>query len=100
MQKIRVKIRGYDFRVVDKATDKICKTVIETGAQVIGPIPLPNKRWKIAVHKSPHIDAKSKEHFGLTEHVRLVDIISINPNTIEAMAHLQVPAGVSIEIKN
>jgi small subunit ribosomal protein S10 len=100
MQKIRVKIRGFDFRVVDKATEKICRTVIDTGAQVVGPVPLPNKRWKIAVHKSPHIDAKSKEHFGLTEHVRLIDIIEINPSTIEAIAHLQVPAGVNIEIKN
>ncbi len=99
MQKIRVKIKGYDHRVVDKATDQICRTVIDTGAKVRGPVPLPNKRWKMAVHKSPHIDAKSKEHYGLTEHVRLIDILEPNANTIEALTHMQLPAGVDLTIR-
>ncbi len=99
MQKIRVKIKGYDHRVVDKATAQICRTVIETGAKIKGPVPLPNRNWKVAVHRGPHIDAKSKEHFGLTEHSRLLDIIDPNANTIDALTHIQLPAGVDIEIK-
>lgn len=98
-QKIRVKIIGFDHRVVDKATEQIVRTVIDTGAKVKGPVPLPNKNWKMAIHKSPHIDAKSKEHFGLTEHIRLIDIIEINPKTIESLTHMQLPAGVDIIIK-
>jgi len=97
--KIRVKIRGYDYRVVDKATQEICKSVIETGAKVRGPVPLPNRTWKMAVHRGPHIDAKSKEHFGLIEHLRLVDILEPNPKTIESLTHMQLPAGVDVEIK-
>lgn len=99
MQKIRVKIKGYDHRVVDKATDMICRVVTESGARVKGPIPLPSKNWKIAVHRGPHIDAKSKEHFGLREHIRLIDILDPNQNTIEALTNMQLPAGVGIEIK-
>ncbi len=99
MQKIRVKIIGYDHRVVDKATEDICRKVIDTGAKIKGPVPLPNKKWKIAVHKSPHIDAKSKEHFGLIEHVRLVDILEPNANTIETLTHMQLSAGVDVVIK-
>lgn len=99
MNKIRVKIKGYDHRVVDKATQQIVRTVTETGAQIRGPIPMPNKSWKIAIHRSPHIDAKSKEHFGITEHKRLLDILDANPSTIEALTHMQLPAGVDIVIE-
>lgn len=99
MQKIRVKIKGYDYRVVDKATTAICKSVIETGAKIKGPIPLPNKTWTVAIHRGPHIDAKSKEHFGIIEHSRLMDIMEPNAKTIEALTHMQLPAGVGIEIK-
>jgi small subunit ribosomal protein S10 len=98
MQKIRVRIKGFDYRVVDKATSQICKTVIDTGAKIRGPVPLPNKRWKVAIHKGPHIDAKSKEHFGLTEHSRLVDILDSNAKTIESLTHMQLPAGVDLKI--
>ena len=99
MQKIRVRIKGYDFRVVDKATSQICRSVIETGAKIRGPVPLPNKNWKMGVHRGPHIDAKSKEHFGITEHTRLIDILESNTKTIESLTHMQLPAGVHIEIK-
>lgn len=98
-QKIRAKIKGYDHRVLDKATDQIVNAVIDTGAKVKGPVPLPNKNWKMAIHKGPHIDAKSKEHYGLTEHTRLIDILDFNPKTIEILTHMQLPAGVGIEIK-
>ncbi len=100
MQKIRVKIKGYDHKVVDKATDQIVSAVLETGAKVRGPVPLPNKNWMMAIHKGPHIDAKSKEHYGLTEHTRLIDILEPNAKTIEVLTHMQLPAGVGIEIKN
>ncbi len=97
--KIRVKIKGYDYRVVDKATQEICKSVVETGAKIRGPVPLPNRIWKMAIHRGPHIDAKSKEHFGLIEHLRLVDILEPNAKTIESLTHMQLPAGVDVEIK-
>lgn len=99
MQKIRVKIKGYDYRVVDKATKEICQTIIDTGAKIRGPVPLPNKVWKMAVHKGPHIDAKSKEHFGLIEHIRLIDILDSNAKTIESLTHMQLPAGVDIFVR-
>ncbi len=99
MQKIRVRIKGYDYRVVDKATNQICKSVVETGAKIRGPVPLPNKTWKVAVHRGPHIDAKSKEHLGLIEHTRLIDILEPNAKTIESLTHMQLPAGVGVEIK-
>jgi small subunit ribosomal protein S10 len=99
MQKIRVKIKGYDHRVVDKAIVAICRSVVDTGAKIRGPVPLPNRIWKMAVHRGPHIDAKSKEHFGMIEHTRLVDILEPNAKTIEALTHMQLPAGVGIEIR-
>ncbi|MEP7103722.1 MAG: 30S ribosomal protein S10 [Candidatus Dojkabacteria bacterium] len=100
MQKIRVKIKGFDFRVVDKATSDVCKAVIDTGAKIRGPIPLPTRKWSVAVHKGPHIDAKHKEHFRLFEHLRLLDVVDFNPKTIEALTHMQLPAGVDVQIKN
>ncbi len=99
MQKIRVKIKGFDYRVVDKATQELCKAVIDTGAKIRGPVPLPNRIWKMAVHRGPHIDAKSKEHFGIIEHIRLIDILEPNAKTIESLTHMQLPAGVGVEIK-
>lgn len=99
MQKIRVKIKGYDHRVVDKATEQIVRTVIDTGAKVVGPVPLPNQKWVVAVHKGPHIDAKAKEHYGMITHNRLVDILEPNANTIDALTHIQLPAGVDIQLK-
>ncbi|MDQ6984974.1 MAG: 30S ribosomal protein S10 [Candidatus Dojkabacteria bacterium] len=98
MQKIRVKIKGYDHRVVDKATEQICDAVLETGAKIKGPVPLPNSKWMVAVHKGPHIDAQSKEHYGQTVHTRLVDILEPNAKTIETLTHMQLPAGVGIKI--
>ncbi len=97
--RLRVKIKGYDHRVVDKAAAQIVKKVVDTGAKIKGPVPLPNSRWKMAVHRGPHIDAKSKEHVGATEHRRVLDIIDHNSNTIDALTHMQIPAGVGIEIK-
>jgi len=100
MLKIRVKVKGYDQKVVESTVKKIVSAALETGATIKGPIPLPNKMWKIAVHRSPHIDAKSKEHFGVIEHFRLLDILDPNPKTVEALTHIQLPSGVGISIKS
>ncbi|MCS7317056.1 MAG: 30S ribosomal protein S10 [Candidatus Dojkabacteria bacterium] len=99
MQKIRIKIKGYDYKVVEKAVKQIIDAVVETGASIRGPIPLPSRKWKIAVHRSPHIDAKSKEHFGIIESIRLVDILDPNAKTIETITKLQIPSGVEVTIK-
>ncbi len=99
MQKIRVKLKGYDHKVVDKAAQVIITTAEGSGASCAGPVPIPSRNWKMAVHRGPHIDAKSKEHFALITHIRLIDILDPNPKTIESLTHLQLPAGVGIEIK-
>ena len=99
MQKIRVKLKGYDHKVVDKASDMIITPVQNSGAKTIGPVPLPNRNWRIAVHRSPHIDAQSKEHFKQVTHSRLIDILEPNAKTIEDLTLLQLPAGFGIEIK-
>lgn len=100
MQRIRIKIKGYDHKVVDKAVGIIIQNAISTGAKIIGPIPLPTRKYKIAVHRSPHIDGKSKEHYLLKTHKRLIDIMEPNSKTIDSLTHLQLPAGVGIEIKS
>jgi len=99
MQKIRIKIKGYDAKVVDKASEQVIETALRTGAKTAGPIPLPNRIRKWAVLRSPHVDSKSKEHFEMRVHARLIDIIDSNPKTIESLTHLQLAAGVSVEIK-
>jgi small subunit ribosomal protein S10 len=99
MPKIRVKLKGYDHKVVDKAAEMIITTVQNSGAKSLGPVPLPNRNWMVAVHRGPHIDAKSKEHFKQVTHIRLIDILEPNAKTIEDLTHLQLPAGVHIEIK-
>jgi len=99
MQKIRIKIKGYDAKVVDKASEQVIDTALRTGAKTAGPIPLPNRIKKWAVLRSPHVDAKSKEHFEMRTHARIIDIIEPNPKTIESLTHLQLAAGVSVEIK-
>jgi small subunit ribosomal protein S10 len=99
MKNIRIKIKGYDSRVVDNTVKQIVEDVLKTGAKVSGPVPLPNRRKLFCVLRGPHIDAKSKEHFQMITHTRLIEIVEANSKTIESLTHLQVPAGVSIEIK-
>lgn len=99
MQKIRIKIKGYDHKVVDNAAGQIIETAIRSGAKVIGPIPLPSLRKVFVTLTSPHVDAKSKEHFELDTHKRLIDILEPTSKTIDALTHLQLAAGVWIEIK-
>ncbi len=97
--KIRVKLKGYDSLVVDKSARSIIETAISTGAKVAGPIPMPTKKRKIAVNRSPFIYKSSIEHFEIDTHKRVIDIIDPTPKTIDALQHLQMPAGVGVEIQ-
>ncbi len=99
MQTIRVKIEGYDHRVVDQAVQSILDTALRTGAKISGPIPLPSRIKKYSVIRGPHIDKRSFEQFEMRIHKRLIEIIEPTSNTIDSMMHLQMPSGVGIEIK-
>ena len=96
--RIRVKLKGYDSVVVDKSARSIIETAISTGAKVAGPIPMPTRKRKIAVNRSPFIYKSSIEHFEINTHKRVIDIIDPTPKTIDALQHLQMPAGVGVEI--
>lgn len=96
--KIRVKLQGYDSVVLDKASKSIVETAVSTGAKVSGPIPLPTKTRRIAVNRSPFIYKSSVEHFEIGTHKRIIDVIDPTPKTIDALSHLQMPAGVGIDI--
>ena len=97
--KIRVKLKGYDSLVLDKSSKSIIETAISTGAKVAGPIPLPTRKRKVAVNRSTFIYKSSIEHFEISTHKRVIDIIDPTPKTIDALQHLQMPAGVEIEIQ-
>lgn len=99
MKKIRVKIKGYDHRVVDQSVQLILDTAIRTGAKVAGPIPLPTHIKKYTVVRGPHIDKRSMEQFEMRIHKRLIEVLEPTSQTIDAMTQLQVPSGVGIEIK-
>lgn len=99
MQRIRIKIKAFDSKVIDSATKQIIETAVRTGAKIIGPIPLPVKRSVWCVQKSPFKYGDSKEHYEMRIHKRLIDIVDINPKTIDALTHLQLASGVSLEIK-
>ena len=98
-QKIRIKLKSYDYNLVDKSAEKIVKTVKNTGAVVNGPIPLPTKKEIFTVLRSPHIDKKSREQFETRTHKRLIDILEPTPQTVEALMKLDLASGVDIEIK-
>ena len=98
-QKIRIKLKSYDYNLVDKSADKIVKTVKTTGAVVTGPIPLPTHKKIFTVLRSPHIDKKSREQFESRTHKRLIDIVEPTPQTVEALMKLDLASGVDVEIK-
>ena len=99
MQKIRVKLKGFDVQVLDKSVRQIIEAAVSSGAQVAGPIPLPTKTKKYTVNSSPHIDKRSMETFEIRIHRRLIEIISPTSKTVDSLTHLQLPVGVGIEIK-
>jgi small subunit ribosomal protein S10 len=98
-QKIRIRLKGYDQRILDRATGDIVETAKRTGAAIAGPIPLPTRREIYTVLRSPHVDRKSREQFEIRTHKRLVDILNPTGKTIDALKTLTLPAGVDIKIK-
>jgi small subunit ribosomal protein S10 len=99
MQRIRIKLKAYDHRLLDQAVVEIVDTVKRTGATISGPVPLPTKREIYTVLRSPVIDKKSREQFDLSSHKRLIDIFEPTSKTIDALRKLNLPAGVDVEIK-
>ncbi len=98
-QKIRIKLKSYDHRILDRSTKEIVNTVKRTGAKISGPIPLPTKREDYTVLRSPVIDKKSREQFQIKTHKRIMDILDPTAKTIDALRKLNLPAGVDVEIK-
>ena len=98
-EKIRIRLKAYDHRILDQSTKEIVDTAKRTGADVAGPIPLPTviNRWTVL--RSPHVDKKSREQFEIRTHKRLLDIISPQQETVDALRKLDLPAGVDVEIK-
>ena len=97
-QRIRIKLKGYDYRVVDQSTADIVDTAKRSGARVSGPIPLPTRIEKYTVNRSPHVDKKSMDQFEIRTHKRLIDIIEPNVQTVDELKKLNLPAGVDISI--
>lgn len=98
-QRIRLKLKAFDHRLLDQSAKDIIATVRRTGAESCGPVPLPMKNEKFTVLRSPHVDKKSREQFEIRTHARLIDIIDSNPQTIEALGKLDLPAGVDVNIE-
>jgi small subunit ribosomal protein S10 len=98
-QKIRIKLKGFDHKVIDQSALQIVEAVERTGAVVSGPVPLPTRIEKFSVIRSPFIDKDSQEQFEIRTHKRLIDIIETTSKTIDALAKLSLPSGVDIDIK-
>lgn len=98
-QKIRIRLKAYDYRLLDLSTKEIVDTAKRTGARVAGPIPLPTSINKYCVLRSPHVDKKSREQFEIRTHKRLLDILEPTQQTIDALMKLDLAAGVDVEIK-
>ncbi|MDQ7841677.1 MAG: 30S ribosomal protein S10 [bacterium] len=98
-QKIRIKLRAFDHKVLDQSAEKIVSVVRKSGARVSGPVPLPTNRSAFCVIRSPHVDKDSMEHFEIRTHRRLIDILDPTQKTVDELMHLDLPAGVDIEIK-
>ena len=98
-QNIRIRLKAFDHRVLDQSTGEIVNTAKRTGAQVRGPIPLPNRIQKFTILRGPHVDKKSREQFEGGTHKRLLDIIDPTPQTVDALMKLDLAAGVDVEIK-
>ncbi len=99
INRIRIKMKAYDHKLLDKSVAEIIKSTQNTGAKIVGPIPLPSERSLYTVIKSPHVNKKSQEQFEMIVHKRLLDIINPTPQTTGALKNLSLPAGVHVEIK-
>jgi small subunit ribosomal protein S10 len=98
-QRIRIRLKAYDNKVIDQSAKQILDTAIRTGASVAGPIPLPTEKKGFTVIRGPHIHKDSREQFEMRTHKRLIDITEPTPKTVDALMNLNLPAGVDIEIK-
>ncbi len=97
--RIRIKIRAYDNKIIDQATKTIISTVERNGSKVVGPVPLPTEKTKFTVNRSTFVHKTAREQFEMRVHKRLLDVLNPTPKCIEALTNLQIPAGVDIEIK-
>ncbi|MDZ4670850.1 MAG: 30S ribosomal protein S10 [Phototrophicales bacterium] len=97
--KIRIRLKAYDHRVLDQSAQRIVETAERTGARVVGPVPLPTRLERFTVIRSPFIDKDSQEHFEIRTHKRLIDVLDPDSKTIDTLMRLNLPAGVDIEIK-
>ncbi|MFZ3070859.1 MAG: 30S ribosomal protein S10 [Anaerolineaceae bacterium] len=98
-QKIRIRLKAYDHRILDQSAKRIVETAERSGAKVIGPVPLPTKLERYTVRRSTFIDKDSQEHFEIRTHNRLIDVLEPDSKTIDMLMRLNLPAGVDIEIK-
>lgn len=98
-QKIRIRLKAFDHRVIDQSAERIVETAQRSGAKVLGPIPLPTQKKLWCVLKSPHVDKRGGEHYEVRVHKRLIDIVDPPSSTVDALMQLDLPAGVNIEIK-
>ncbi|MBI4630743.1 MAG: 30S ribosomal protein S10, partial [Chloroflexi bacterium] len=97
-QKIRIRLKAYDHRVLDQSAKRIVETAERTGAKVLGPVPLPTRLERFTVRRSPYIDKDSHEHFEVRTHKRLIDVLDPDATTIDTLMRLNLPAGVDIEV--
>jgi small subunit ribosomal protein S10 len=97
--KIRIKLRAYDYRILDKAVAEIVDSAKNTGASIAGPIPLPTRIHKTTIQRSVHVDKKSRDQFEIRIHKRLLDVLEPTQQTVDALGKLNLPAGVDVEIK-
>lgn len=97
--RIRVRLKSYDARVIDQSCQQILDTAMRTGAKIAGPIPLPTDKQRFTVTTSPHVDKDAREHYEIRIHKRVIDIIEPTDKTLDSLAHLDLPAGVDVEVK-
>lgn len=98
-QRIRIKIRAFDHKIIDQSTRTIIETAERSGASIVGPIPLPTLKKKYTVNRSTFVHSRSKDQYEMRTHKRLIDIVNPTPKTVDALMNLNLPAGVDVEIK-
>ena len=99
-QRIRVKLKAFDHKLIDRSAAEIVATARRTGAEISGPIPLPTRVEKFTIGRSVHVNKKSRDQYEVRTHKRMIDIMNTNPDTVDALMKLQLPAGVSVDIKS
>lgn len=97
--KIRIRLKAYDHYLLDKSAEKIVETARRSGAEVVGPVPLPVRIHRVCVNRSPHVDKKSREQFEIRIHKRLIDILKPTQETVDSLTQLELPSGVDAEIR-